>query len=142
MKGLAVSVIASLLSLVGARAEGLAEVTELAVGQKWSYAGGAETSHFVIGRIETVGGEEVVSISLFRPDADAVVRDDGQTFPMTEFGHLPFSSDVIRRDAKRLLEEDAELSDMFESGYEQWRDAVREGGAGWFDAPIVQVAGR
>jgi len=99
---------------------------DLAVGQEWSAKDTA--AKVVIGRIETVGGAEVVSVSLLdvpTPKGPAA------------FGHAPFEKSALVASLDQLLATGVAPGDAFEAGYQQWKSAH----GGYFTVSVAFAIG-
>jgi hypothetical protein len=89
-----------------------AQALDLAVGQEWSVKD--TTAKVVIGKIETLGRADVVSVSILD-----VPTDRGPT----TFGHAPFEKAALVASLDRLLAVGVATDPNFEPGYQQWRAA-------------------
>jgi hypothetical protein len=90
----------------------LAADPDLAVGQEWSVKD--TTAKVVIGRIETLGRFDVVSVSILD-----VPTDRGPT----AFAHAPFEKSALAASLDRLFATGVATDPNFEQGYQQWKSA-------------------
>lgn len=84
----------------------------------------------VVGRLDTMGGETVVGISLLNASTDR---------PPSGAAHLPIELGVLQSTCTRDADEALPLSPDFEEGYRLWRQAVDAGHAGYFTIPVDQI---
>ena len=113
------------------------EADGFAVGQRWSVPALGSDAQVVVGRIDGVAGETVVSVSVHRP-AGGRVEAGGQRLDATVAGHLPFGEAALRRSVGRCLGE-AAVPDAFADGHQIWMEAVRAGEGGWFTVTVGEV---
>jgi hypothetical protein len=92
-----------------------AQQPDLAVGQEWSIkAAPPSSAKVVIGRIETINGREIVSVSIID-----VPTDHG---PST-VGHAPFEMSALLGSLDSLIATRIPTDSNFEQGYQQWKSA-------------------
>ena len=111
---------------------------ELVEGQVWSFEGGKPGEELIIGHLETIYGEKVVSISLLGvvvPD-DIVDAFGGQS--VIQISHMPFSEEALRSSLKTLISSNASLPGEFEEGYNIWKQAMENEGAGFFTVSVSE----
>ena len=111
---------------------------KLEVGQVWSFDGGKPGEELIIGRIETLHGETVVSISLSNivvPDA-VVSAFGGQS--VIQVSHMPFVEEALLNSIETLIRSNAPVPEGFEEGYQTWKQAMENEGAGFFTVPVSE----
>jgi hypothetical protein len=100
---------------------------DLVVGQEWSIkAAPPSSAKVVIGRIETINGREIVSVSIID-----VPTDHG---PST-VGHAPFEKSALLGSLDSLIATRIPTDSNFEQGYQQWKSA----NGGYFTIGIAQA---
>ena len=109
-----------------------------AAGQAWSVPTLEGGARVVIGRIDRLADEAVVSVAVQHPGAKPI-EAGGQRLDTTVIGHLPFAEAALRRSVGRCLADDAVVPDSFDEGHKTWMNAVRREGAGWFDVTVTEV---
>ena len=94
--------------------------TRLRPGQVWSLADERyPTAQVIIGRLEKVGPDEVVHVSVL---GVPVTKPDGG-LKLIVFGHMPFTEEAVRRSVGRRIKARGPLYSGFEEGYSEWRRA-------------------
>lgn len=115
-----------------------ADAQELAVGQRWTFGEERPGESLVIGRIDRVGSDTAVSVSVFRPMSDKIVIG-GHPLDQSVLAHVPLSKDVLAHEAKTLIESNAMPAEQFEEGYGYWKAAVDAGEAGVFGITVDEI---
>jgi hypothetical protein len=115
--------IAALTALALPRAA-VAQTRDLAVGQEWSVKDTA--AKVVIGRIETLGRFQVVSVSILDVPTDR---------RPTTVGHAPFEKAALTASLDQLLATGVATDPNFEPGYQEWKSAK----GGMFTLSVAQA---
>jgi len=96
----------------------------------------------IVGKLETLGdalaGEKMDRVTVEVPLMHVQMRGVSEQ-PLPEFGHSPFSLESLQKcDANRIRSGENLFGD-FEGGYEMWRTAVLDKGAGFFTGNPADV---
>ena len=115
---------------------GFAQVDDLREGQSWSFENAPHPdTRLVIGKIEPFRGGEGVAVGV------SVVRLHSEPGLMLggSIGHMPFSLKSLRPHLLELDKEPLPLDEVFISGYQAWKVAVQQEGAGVFTIPPAEA---
>ncbi|MEM9570796.1 MAG: hypothetical protein AAF996_04980 [Pseudomonadota bacterium] len=106
-----------------------AETIDLKVGQTWTFKNAPHPdTRIVIGKIEQLwdGRETAVSVSVVNLNTDRGLMVGGT------ISHLPFAAKSIRPYLLALDNPPLETDSEFEDGYQTWKYAIENEGAGVF----------
>lgn len=84
----------------------------------------------VVGRIDVVSGQSIVSISLH------ALGPDGQPI---DAAHLPIGLEALQAACPSAAPVAGEISSEFEGGYAQWREAFDSHQGGYFTISVDQI---
>jgi len=113
--------------------------TNLKAGQVWSFKDGLPGEVLRIGVIEQLHDETVVSVSLSNVVVPENMRARAGGKTQIQIGHLPFSEVAVLNSLEDLIEEVSPAPDTFEQGYQTWKKAVVENGAGYFTISVAEA---
>lgn len=121
-------VLASILGFL-MTAYAVADTIDLKEGQSWSFEDAPHPdTRLVIGKIEPLwdGQETAVSVSVVNLNSERGLLIGGM------ISHLPFSAQALRAHLLELDETPVAMHEGFDDGYQTWKMAVKQQGAGVF----------
>lgn len=122
-----------LMALVTASAYAADKTLE--VGQVWNVPEiGYEDTQLQIGRIEELGGETIVHVSII----NAPLKLSSSETVYVPIGHMPMSYAAAQASVGDLISTGAEPYEFFEEGYVTWK----ENAGGFFTIPFIEITGQ